>query len=104
MIRESYSQGLAKVLHKMVPVIFKLWFPVFFFSVSLNYELLIAVFVCRSEETAELLLEKSHVAEKETMLLTQKASEAEQECHRIRMLSARTQDEKLLLEQKVGVK
>ncbi|KAL7638306.1 UNVERIFIED_CONTAM: hypothetical protein RMT77_010870 [Armadillidium vulgare] len=54
----------------------------------------------RSEETAELLLEKSHVAEKETMLLTQKASEAEQECHRIRMLSARTQDEKLLLEQK----
>lgn len=58
-------------------------------------------FFFRSEETAELLLEKSQIAENESALLTRKTSEAEQECHRIRMLSARTQEEKMMLEQKV---
>ncbi|XP_045604208.1 merlin [Procambarus clarkii] len=55
----------------------------------------------RSEETAELLVEKSRIAEEETMLLTQKASEAEQECQRAHIISAKTQEEKMLMEHKV---
>ncbi|KAK8734539.1 hypothetical protein OTU49_005870, partial [Cherax quadricarinatus] len=55
----------------------------------------------RSEETAELLVEKSRIAEEETMLLTQKASEAEQECQRAHLISAKTQEEKMLMEHKV---
>ncbi|XP_047480014.1 merlin-like [Penaeus chinensis] len=55
----------------------------------------------RSEETADLLVEKSRIAEEETMLLTQKASEAEQECQRAHLLSAKTQEEKMLMEHKV---
>ncbi|KAK7063193.1 Merlin [Halocaridina rubra] len=55
----------------------------------------------RSEETAELLVEKSRIAEEETILLTQKATEAEQECQRAHLLSAKSQEEKLILEQKV---
>lgn len=35
------------------------------------------------------------------MLLTQKASEAEQECQRAHLISAKTQEEKIVLEQKV---
>ena len=60
------------------------------------------IHIFRSEETADLLLEKSQVAEKETMLLTQKANEAEQECQRVRMFSVKTQDEKTMLETKVS--
>ena len=41
----------------------------------------------RSEESAELLAEKARVAVEESMLLTQKATEAEQELQRIRLLS-----------------
>ncbi|KAG7172894.1 merlin-like [Homarus americanus] len=55
----------------------------------------------RSEETAELLVEKSRIAEEETMLLTQKASEAEQECQRAHLISAKTQEEKMIMEHKV---
>lgn len=55
----------------------------------------------RSEETAELLVEKSRIAEEETILLTQKATEAEQECQRAHLMSAKSQEEKLILEQKV---
>ncbi|KAK4302353.1 hypothetical protein Pmani_025539 [Petrolisthes manimaculis] len=55
----------------------------------------------RSEETAELLVEKSRIAEEESMLLTQKASEAEQECQRAHLISAKTQEEKIVLEHKV---
>ena len=39
----------------------------------------------RSEESAELLAEKSLVAEQEAMLLQQKASEAENEIQRIKV-------------------
>jgi len=38
----------------------------------------------RSEEAAELLAEKSRIAEEEASLLNQKASEAESEADRIR--------------------
>ena len=39
----------------------------------------------RSEESAELLAEKARIAVEESMLLTQKATEAEQELQRIRL-------------------
>ncbi|KAK8384679.1 hypothetical protein O3P69_014331 [Scylla paramamosain] len=55
----------------------------------------------RSEETAELLVEKSRIAEEESMLLTQKATEAEQECQRAHIISAKTQEEKIAMEHKV---
>ena len=55
----------------------------------------------RSEETTDLLMEKSQIAEEESRLLTQKASEAEQECQRIRFQSAKTQEEKNHMESKV---
>lgn len=41
-------------------------------------------FQIRSEEAAELLAEKSRIAEEEASLLNQKASEAEMEAERIR--------------------
>lgn len=39
--------------------------------------------ICRSEQTAELLAEKSRIAEEESLLLARKADEAEQQ--RLRM-------------------
>lgn len=62
---------------------------------------LVLNFVHRSEETAELLVEKSRIAEEESILLTRKASEAEQECQRAHLISAKTQEEKLMMEHKV---
>lgn len=59
------------------------------------------MFSCRSEESSELLLEKSHISDEESRLLTQKALEAEKELQRMKLLSSKTQDEKLMLEQKV---
>ena len=47
-------------------------------------------------------MEKSRIAEEESMLLTQKASEAEQECQRAHIISAKTQEEKVVMEHKVG--
>ncbi|KAF2367130.1 FERM C-terminal PH-like domain [Trinorchestia longiramus] len=55
----------------------------------------------RSEESSELLLEKSHIADEESRLLTQKALEAEKELQQMKLHSAKTQEEKLMLEQKV---
>ena len=62
---------------------------------------MISINTHRSEESSELLLEKSHIADEESRLLTQKALEAEKELQRIKLLSSKTQDEKLMLEQKV---
>ena len=47
-------------------------------------------------------MEKSRIAEEESMLLTQKATEAEQECQRAHIISAKTQEEKIAMEHKVG--
>ncbi|KAA0202072.1 hypothetical protein HAZT_HAZT011261 [Hyalella azteca] len=55
----------------------------------------------RSEESSELLLEKTHIADEESRLLTQKALEAEKELQQMKLLSAKTQEEKLMLEQQV---
>ena len=41
--------------------------------------------MAQSEKTAELLAEKARIAEEETSLLSQKASEAESEIQRIRL-------------------
>lgn len=53
----------------------------------------------RSEESADLLAEKSRVAEEEA-LLSQKAAEAEQEIARLRVSSMRKDEEKVTLERK----
>lgn len=47
-----------------------------------------------------MLAEKSRVAEEEAMLLSQKATEAEQEITRIRLSNMKTEEEKVHLEQK----
>jgi len=54
----------------------------------------------RSEESAELLAEKSMVAHQEAMLLQQKASEAEAEVQRIRLSVIRTEEERHMMEHK----
>ena len=56
----------------------------------------------RSEESAELLAEKSMVAEQEAMLLQQKASEAETEVQRIKLSVIKTEEERLHMEKRVG--
>jgi len=54
----------------------------------------------RSEESAELLAEKSMVAHQEAMLLQQKASEAEAEVQRIKLSVIKTEEERHLMERK----
>ena len=54
----------------------------------------------RSEEAADLLAEKSMIAEQESMLLQQKATEAENEVQRIKLSVIKTEEEKLLIENK----
>ena len=54
----------------------------------------------RSEETADLLAEKSAFAEQEAMLLQQKATEAENDLQRIKLSVIRTEEEKLVIENK----
>ncbi|TRY64340.1 hypothetical protein TCAL_00844 [Tigriopus californicus] len=54
----------------------------------------------RSEEAADLLAEKSMIAEQEAMLLQQKATEAENELQRIKLSVIKTEEEKLLMENK----
>ena len=54
----------------------------------------------RSEEAADLLAEKSMIAEQESMLLQQKATEAENEVQRIKLSVIKTEEEKLLMENK----
>lgn len=54
----------------------------------------------RSEESAELLAEKSMVAEQEAMLLQQKASEAEAEVQRIKLSVIKTEEERHAMERK----
>ncbi|XP_023328819.1 merlin isoform X2 [Eurytemora carolleeae] len=54
----------------------------------------------RSEESAELLAEKSMVAHQEAMLLQQKASEAEAEVQRIKVSVIKTEEERQHMERK----
>ena len=54
----------------------------------------------RSEEAADLLAEKSMIAEQESMLLQQKASEAENEVQRIKLSVIKSEEEKLVMENK----
>ncbi|KAL8614045.1 hypothetical protein ACOMHN_023280 [Nucella lapillus] len=55
----------------------------------------------RSEETAELLAEKVKVLDEESKLLTQKASEAETEVHRIKISAIKTEEERMLMEHRM---
>ena len=48
-------------------------------------------------------MEKSRIAEEESILLTRKATEAEQECQRAHLMSAKSHEEKMILEQKVWI-
>ena len=48
-------------------------------------------------------MEKSQIAEEESRLLTQKAADAEKECQMIRYQSAKSQEEKMIMEAKVSV-
>lgn len=52
----------------------------------------------RSEETAELLAEKVKLLDEETMLLTQKAAEAEAEVHRIKISAIKTEEDRMFME------
>jgi merlin len=54
----------------------------------------------KSEESANVLVEKSMVAEQEALLLQQKANEAENELQRIRLSVIKSEEEKLLMENK----
>eukprot|EP00096_Caligus_rogercresseyi_P002211 TRINITY_DN1428_c0_g1_i2.p1 TRINITY_DN1428_c0_g1~~TRINITY_DN1428_c0_g1_i2.p1 ORF type:complete len:514 (-),score=225.17 TRINITY_DN1428_c0_g1_i2:395-1936(-) len=54
----------------------------------------------RSEESADLLAEKSVIAEQESALLQQKATEAESEVQRIKLSVIKTEEEKSLMENK----
>ncbi|CAB4070018.1 NF2 [Lepeophtheirus salmonis] len=54
----------------------------------------------RSEESADLLAEKSVIAEQESALLHQKATEAETEVSRIKLSVIKTEEEKSLMENK----
>ena len=54
----------------------------------------------RSEESADLLHEKSLIAEQEAMLLQQKATEADNELQRIKLSVIKSEEEKLLMENK----
>ena len=57
----------------------------------------------RSEEAADLLAEKSMVAEQEALLLQQKATDYESEVQRIKLTVIKTEEEKLLIENKVSI-
>ena len=54
----------------------------------------------RMEQSADLLAEKSMFAEQESLLLQQKAAEAENELQRIKLTVIKTEEEKLVMEQK----
>ena len=54
----------------------------------------------RSEETADLLAEKSAIAGQEAMLLQQKATEADNELQRIKLSVIKSEEEKLVIENK----
>ena len=54
----------------------------------------------RSEQSADLLAEKSMFAEQEAILLQQKAAEADNELQRIKLNVIKTEEEKLMMEQK----
>jgi len=57
----------------------------------------------QSEESADLLAEKSLLAEQEAMLLQQKASEAENEVQRIKLTVIKSEEEKIQIENKAIV-
>ncbi|CRL03271.1 CLUMA_CG016180, isoform A [Clunio marinus] len=54
----------------------------------------------RSEEAAELLEQKNHLAEEEAMLLSRKAMEVEQEILKLKNYALKTEEEKLQFERK----
>jgi hypothetical protein len=54
----------------------------------------------RSEEAAELLEQKNHLAEEEAMLLSRKAMEVEQEILKLKNYALKTEEEKIHLERK----
>jgi merlin protein len=61
---------------------------------------LIILFQKRSEEAAELLEQKNHLAEEEAMLLSRKAMEVEQEILKLKSYAHKTEEEKVHLERK----
>lgn len=56
----------------------------------------------RSEETVELLAEKARIAEEDSLLLQQKASDAEAEMQRVRISTIKSEEEKMLMERKAA--